>query len=168
MIDEKFALLRTHRNNIMRYRRLLNTKLTECERQFIERRLSEERSAMEKLAASTFPLAFQIPAKSTETPAPETAVAIGMPYKFTVFEVVLEKSDRKRWRWRVSTTDGRAIMLGSERNRPAAKYCADRALFQLLLAAPYLDASAIARSSFETSAPHGWVGRRRGNDKPKH
>jgi hypothetical protein len=70
MIDEKFALLRTHRNNIMRYRRLLNTKLTECERQFIERRLSEERSAMEKLAASTFPLAF--PAKSTETPAPET------------------------------------------------------------------------------------------------
>ena len=58
MIDEKFALLRTHRNNIMRYRRLLETKLTECERQFIERRLSEERSAMEKLAASTFPLAF--------------------------------------------------------------------------------------------------------------
>ena len=41
MIDEKFALLRTHRNNIMRYRRLLETKLTECERQFIERRLSE-------------------------------------------------------------------------------------------------------------------------------
>jgi hypothetical protein len=72
MIDEKFALLRTHRNNIMRYRRLLETKLTECERQFIERRLSEERSAIEKLAASTFPLAFQIPAKSTETPAPET------------------------------------------------------------------------------------------------
>ena len=72
MIDEKFALLRTHRNNIMRYRRLLETKLTERERQFIERRLSEERSAMEKLAASTFPLAFQIPGKSTETPAPET------------------------------------------------------------------------------------------------
>jgi hypothetical protein len=82
-----------------------------------------------------------------------------MPYKFTVFEVVLEKGGGKRWRWRVSTTDGRAIMLGSERNRPAAKYYADRALFQLLLAAPYLDASAIARSS---------VGRRRGNDKPKH
>ena len=72
MIDEKFALLRTHRNNIMRYRQLLKTKLTECERQFVERRLSEERSAMEKLAASTFPLAFQIPSKSTETPSPET------------------------------------------------------------------------------------------------
>ena len=54
MIDEKFALLRMHRNNIARYRRLLKTKLTEYERQFIERRLSEERSALERLAASTF------------------------------------------------------------------------------------------------------------------
>ena len=60
MIDEKFALLRTHRNNISRYRRLLKTKLTEFERQFIERRLSEERSAMERLASSTFPLTFRI------------------------------------------------------------------------------------------------------------
>ena len=72
MIDEKLALLRTYRNNISRYHRLLKTELTEIERRFIETRLSEERSAMEKLAASTFPLAFQIPAKSTETPAPET------------------------------------------------------------------------------------------------
>jgi len=56
MIDEKLARLRTHRNNIGRYRRLLKTELTQFERQFIERRLSEERSAMEKLAASTLPL----------------------------------------------------------------------------------------------------------------
>jgi hypothetical protein len=62
MINEKLALLRTHRNNISRYRRLLRTQLTECERQFIEKRLSEERSAVENLAASTFPLAFQMPA----------------------------------------------------------------------------------------------------------
>ena len=59
MIDEKFALLRTHRNNIARYRRLLQTKLTEYERQFIERRMSEERCAMEHLASSTFPIAFK-------------------------------------------------------------------------------------------------------------
>ncbi|MDR3489039.1 MAG: hypothetical protein P4M05_29575 [Bradyrhizobium sp.] len=61
MTDEKFALLRTYRNNISRYRRLLKTKLTECERQFIERRLSEERSAMERVASCTFPLTFGIP-----------------------------------------------------------------------------------------------------------
>lgn len=59
MIDEKFAFLRTHRNNIRRYRRLLKTELTQGERQFIERRLSEERSAMETLTASTFPLTFK-------------------------------------------------------------------------------------------------------------
>jgi hypothetical protein len=59
MIDEKPARLRTHRNNISHYRRLLNTQLTDCERQFIEKRLSEERSAMERLAASTFPLTPQ-------------------------------------------------------------------------------------------------------------
>ena len=161
MIDEKFALLRTHRNNIMRYRRLLETKLTECERQFIERRLSEERSAMEKLAASTFPLAFKFRRSRPRHPhqRPYEAVAIGCRTNSRFLKWFWRRAAEKRWRWRVSTTDGRAIMLGSERNRPAAKYYADRALFQLLLAAPYLDASAIARSS---------VGRRRGNDKPKH
>ena len=73
IIDEKLAFLRTHRNNITRYRRLLKTKLTECERQFIERRLSEEQSEMEKLAASAFPITFQIPGEAvTKEPAPET------------------------------------------------------------------------------------------------
>jgi hypothetical protein len=72
MTDEKFALLRTHRNNISRYRRLLKTKLTEFEREFIERRLSEERSAMERLAASVFPLAFKIPMKAVEGNSLET------------------------------------------------------------------------------------------------
>lgn len=61
MIEEKLALMRTHRTNINRYHRLLKTKLTEFERQFIERRLSEERSAIEKLAGSTFPISFQTP-----------------------------------------------------------------------------------------------------------
>jgi hypothetical protein len=66
MIDEKLALLRTHRNNIDRYRRLLRTKLTEVERQFIERRLSEERSAIAALTASTLPLKFQIPLQTVD------------------------------------------------------------------------------------------------------
>jgi len=39
MTDEKFARLRTYRNNINRYRRLLKTELSDLERQFIERRL---------------------------------------------------------------------------------------------------------------------------------
>ena len=75
MIDENFAPLRTHRNNLSRYRRLLTTKLTEFERQFIERRLSEERSAMERLASSTFPLTFGIPLKAWEGGPVETAAS---------------------------------------------------------------------------------------------
>jgi hypothetical protein len=56
MIDEKLARLRTHRDNIHRYRRLLKTRLTDLEREYLERRLSEEQSTMEMLSASTFPL----------------------------------------------------------------------------------------------------------------
>lgn len=56
MIDEQFARMRTHRNNIHRYRQLLQTKLTELERDFIERRLTEEQSALDCSAASAFPL----------------------------------------------------------------------------------------------------------------
>ncbi|RXT44303.1 hypothetical protein [Bradyrhizobium betae] len=66
MMDEKLALLRAHRNNISRYRRLLKTELTEFERQFIEKRLAEERSAIEQLAGSTFPLAFETPNRAVE------------------------------------------------------------------------------------------------------
>ncbi|WP_409362788.1 hypothetical protein [Bradyrhizobium diazoefficiens] len=58
-MNEKLALLRAHRNNIRRYHRLLKTELTEVERHFIEKRVSEERSAMEKIAAATFPMSFQ-------------------------------------------------------------------------------------------------------------
>jgi hypothetical protein len=37
MIDENFARLRAHRNNIYRYRRLLGTQLTDLERDYIKR-----------------------------------------------------------------------------------------------------------------------------------
>jgi hypothetical protein len=61
MIDENFALMRAHSDNIVCYRKLLKTSLTDLERQFLERRVAEEQSALEKIAASTFPLAFRIP-----------------------------------------------------------------------------------------------------------
>ena len=61
---------------------------------------------------------------------------LAMCDRFPTFEVVLKKRGR-RWRWYVCTTDGMVIMHGSEANRTAANYQADRALFLLLLAAPY-------------------------------
>jgi len=36
MMDENIARLRSHRNNIARYRRLLQTKLTDLERELRE------------------------------------------------------------------------------------------------------------------------------------
>jgi len=66
MIEEKFARLRTHRNNIQRYRQLLETKLSAVERQYIERRLLEERSAAGALSAKTLPvpIAFDSPSST--------------------------------------------------------------------------------------------------------
>ena len=61
MIDENLSLMRAHRNNIARYRKLLKTNLTDLERQFVERRVAEEQSSLEKIAASIFPLAFRLP-----------------------------------------------------------------------------------------------------------
>jgi hypothetical protein len=61
MLDENIARLRTHRNNIDRYRRLLKTHLTALERDFIERRLAEEEAALTSLADVTFPLSFADP-----------------------------------------------------------------------------------------------------------
>jgi hypothetical protein len=55
MIDENFARLRAHRNNIHRYRRLLKTQLTDLERDYIERRISEEQASMEALSQATLP-----------------------------------------------------------------------------------------------------------------
>lgn len=61
MLDQDLARIRAHRNNLSRYRRLLKTKLSDIERQFIERRLAEEQSALEALAGDVFPLAFTVP-----------------------------------------------------------------------------------------------------------
>ena len=52
MIDENWDHLRARRNNVRRYRRLLQTELTDLERRYIERRLNEEKSAMESLTSS--------------------------------------------------------------------------------------------------------------------
>lgn len=50
MIDDQLA--RAHRNNIQRYRSLLQTNLAEFERQFVERRLSKEQSKLDVLKRS--------------------------------------------------------------------------------------------------------------------
>ena len=45
-MDATIVRLRTHEKNIDRYEGLLETNLSEVERQYIEKRISEERLAM--------------------------------------------------------------------------------------------------------------------------
>ncbi|MGZ4965220.1 MAG: hypothetical protein ACXWC8_21910 [Limisphaerales bacterium] len=56
------------------------------------------------------------------------------------------KKRRRTWKWRVCTPAGDVIMHGSESGRPAASYQADRALFLLLLSAPYQSIRLAARA----------------------
>jgi hypothetical protein len=60
MIDENPARLRAHRINVLRYRKLLATRLSDLERDYIERWLQEERASMDALSQETFP--FSLPA----------------------------------------------------------------------------------------------------------
>jgi hypothetical protein len=71
--SEDFARLRAHRNNIKRYRQLLETKLTELERQYVIKRLSEEQSAIEVLSTAILPLILKN--QSAESPTPRTTLA---------------------------------------------------------------------------------------------
>lgn len=59
-----------------------------------------------------------------------------MSDRFPIFEVILEQR-RRRWVWSVCTTGGALVMTGSRSSRSAARYEADRALFLMLLSAPY-------------------------------
>jgi hypothetical protein len=67
MIDENWEHLRARGNNVRHYRRLLQTELTELERRYIERRLNEERSAIESMTSSTVP--FQNPRTDSQISA---------------------------------------------------------------------------------------------------
>ena len=61
MLEENLARIRTHRNNIHRYRRLLRTEWSALERDFIERRMADEQAALDALVAETFPVTFGLP-----------------------------------------------------------------------------------------------------------
>jgi hypothetical protein len=52
MTEKDCARLQSHNSKIGRYRRLLETKLSEIERTFLQRRILEEQSQLRSLAGS--------------------------------------------------------------------------------------------------------------------
>ena len=70
MVDVRKARIRAHTSNISRYERLLETRLSDVERRFIERRLAEERSALEALSAGGPPPAIALSMSAPVTVGP--------------------------------------------------------------------------------------------------
>ena len=66
-IDDSLSEIRSVRNDIWRCHKLLQTDLPDAEREMIEKRLLERRSAFEGLLASTFPLALKLGSSTGET-----------------------------------------------------------------------------------------------------
>ena len=67
MFEQNLARIRTHRNNIHRYRRLLRTELSDLERDSIDRRMADEQASLDALVAETFPVTFPLPKDSSST-----------------------------------------------------------------------------------------------------
>lgn len=57
--------------------------------------------------------------------------------RFPIFEIVVKKDRRTTWRWCICASEGAVVMRGTETTKAAARYQAERALFLLLLSAPY-------------------------------
>ena len=63
--DDVRVRIRTHRNNIYRYRRLLRAELSDLDRDFIDKRMAREQAALEALVAETFPVTFSLARESS-------------------------------------------------------------------------------------------------------
>jgi hypothetical protein len=68
-MNKLHALIRGHRNNLERYHRLLATRLTELERDYIYRRMAEEQAALDRLQAKA------IAQRREREASPETVIA---------------------------------------------------------------------------------------------
>ncbi|MGY2903388.1 hypothetical protein [Bradyrhizobium sp. URHC0002] len=78
MLEVTLERLLAHRGNIDRYRRLLATRLSDLERSFIERRLSEEEASVKGLLREAFPerLSAGLPRVEGRTPPLEMAALL--------------------------------------------------------------------------------------------
>ena len=59
-IDDSLSAIRSVRNDIWRCRKLLQSDLSDAEREVLEKHLLEQRSAFESLLASAFPLTSKL------------------------------------------------------------------------------------------------------------
>jgi hypothetical protein len=59
-MEKRIVQLRTHQKNISRYENMLKTELTDLERHFVQKRLSEERFTIALLQYMSAPKGFDL------------------------------------------------------------------------------------------------------------
>jgi hypothetical protein len=87
---ENWEHLRARWNNVRRYGQLLQTELTELERRHIERRLNEERSAIESITSSTAPLGVEEHAAVAPPATGLLAATSGLPPSAEISRPVID------------------------------------------------------------------------------
>lgn len=68
MLEETLARLRTHHKNVQRYRQLLESGLTDFEREYIGKRLSEEQASIDGLCANIPDIAMPLAQGNQQVP----------------------------------------------------------------------------------------------------
>ena len=71
MMEMQAAMIEAHEKNLHRYARLLATGLSELERQFIHRRIAEERLAIERLSTDETVVPPTAPSGQRDPATPE-------------------------------------------------------------------------------------------------
>jgi hypothetical protein len=121
MLDVSLERMRAYQKNIDRYRRLLATHLSDLERSYIERRLSEEQASMRGLLQETFPdrLSAGLPRIEGQTSTLEMAVLLHPAAAFTHPMDVVDDCDLTAYEKRAILSSWAAdICLASDSYRP--------------------------------------------------
>jgi len=148
MLDVKLERLRAHQKNIDRYRRLLATYLSDLERSYIERRLSEQQAAAKRLLREAFPdrLSAGLPSVAGRTTALDLAAMLHPANSFAHPMDVVDDCD-------LTSYEKRAILSSW-----AADACAVRDPSRPATAVRFddiLDALHLVESEPEAAANHG-------------
>ncbi|MBR0849800.1 hypothetical protein JQ543_18755 [Bradyrhizobium diazoefficiens] len=136
MLDVSLERVRAHHKNIDRYRRLLATHLSDLERSYIERRLSEEQSSMRGLLQETLPdrLSAGLPRIEGQTSTLEMAALLHPSAAFAHPMDVVDDCDLTAYEKRAILSSWAAdICVASDSDRPGRDVSFDDVLDALHL-----------------------------------
>ncbi|MHC2439193.1 hypothetical protein [Bradyrhizobium sp. USDA 4451] len=162
MLEANLQRLRAHQRNIDRYRRLLATRLSDLERSYVERRLSEEQASAAELLRETFPerLSALLPRIEGRTTTLEMAALLNPAGAFAHPMDVVDDCDLTRY-------EKRAILSSWAANACAIPGASQSVQDNAVSFDDILDALHRVEPEPEPAADHGKRSRRhQGRDGP--